>query len=181
MNPVSGAGHYSYSWQAGVNDSHSRVLNVGLNDFDPMDGVAWYGYGQSFDNGAQDAGQINGFICNWAGPGNNHTLLNMAQRQSLIYSAATDQFVVSDGGSNITYAPTVACVYSSDEGGSFLYDRDLDGELGDESADTVDVGTGEQLPLDLAPPENSVYFGMDIEDVILRSGFMPPESPGQAR
>ncbi|MFK7858805.1 MAG: hypothetical protein AB8B64_08290 [Granulosicoccus sp.] len=181
VNPSSGAGTYAYSWQAGANDSHSRVLNVGLNDFEPMDGEAWYGFGQSLDNGAETAGEINGFICNWAGPGNDHNLIEKAQRQSLVYDSATDLFIVPEGGSNITYAPTVACTYNTDEGGSFLYDRNLDGTLVDESSDSVDVGAGEQLLFDLAPPDSSTYFELDIEEVIQLRGFVKPESPVLAR
>lgn len=181
LNPENGAGSYAYSWQAGVNDSHSRVLNVGLNDFEPVDGEAWYGYGASLTGGVEVAGEINGFICNWAGPGNDHTLLERAQRQSLIFDSASDLFVVPEGGSDITYAPTVACTYNSDAGGSFLYDRNLDGTLADESAESVDVGPGEIQPFDLAPPESSNYFGMDIEQVIMLRGFVKPESPSVMR
>ncbi|MFK7889438.1 MAG: hypothetical protein AB8B63_01385 [Granulosicoccus sp.] len=181
VNPFNGSGRYAYSWQAGAGDSHSRVLNVGLDDVEPINGEAWYGYGQSLTDGIEMVGEINGFICNWAGPGNDHSLIEKAQRQSLMYDELTDMFVVPEGGSNITYAPTVACTYDSDSGGSFLYDRNLDGRLGDESAETVDVGSGEQLPFDLEPQESSSDSGLDIEEVILQRGYVKPESPMSAR
>lgn len=210
LNPYSGAGTYAYSWQAGAADSHSRVLNVGLNEHhgdvlpdqggaseenlaqndahsdgssiqSSIDGEAWYGYGQSLLNGMDTAGEINGFICNWAGPGNDHTLIERAQRQWLALDRSSTLFYVPDGGSNITYAPVVSCEYDSDTGGDFLYDRNLDGSLADESSESVDVGAAEVLAFDLAPPASSTYFGLDIEEVIALRGFVKPDRPTVGR
>jgi hypothetical protein len=181
VDVYSSAGTYAYTWQAGAHDSHSRVLNVGLNDHDVVDGEAWYGYGQSLLSGVDSAGEINGFICNWAGPGNSHALIEKAQRQWLEFDSVSNLFVVPAGGSNITYAPTNSCEYDSDTGGDFLYDRNLDGALADESSETVDVGETEVLPFDLAPPASSTYFGLDVEEVIALRGYTKPERPSAGR
>jgi hypothetical protein len=177
FNPVNNAGTYAYSWQAGAGDSHSRVLNVGIAGPDALQGDAWFGFGQSLLSGAELAGTINGFICNWAGPGADHSLIERAQYQPLILDEQALQIAVGEGGSNITYAPTNACIYHSDEGGSFLYDRNLNGDLSDESAASVDVGDGESLSFDLAPPETSAFAGIDIEEVIAVRGFVAPVAP----
>jgi hypothetical protein len=79
FNPVNNAGTYAYSWQAGAGDSHSRVLNVGIAGPDALQGDAWFGFGQSLLSGAELAGTINGFICNWAGPGADHSLIERAR------------------------------------------------------------------------------------------------------
>ncbi len=177
FNPTNNAGSYAYSWQAGAGDSHSRVLNVGIVGPDALHGDAWFGYGQSLVTASDRVGTINGFICNWAGPGADHSLIERAQYQSLMLDENALQIAVGEGGSNITFAPTNACVYNTDNGGSFLYDRNLNGDLSDESAETVDVGEGENLSFDLAPPETSAFAGIDIEEVIAVRGFIRPQSP----
>lgn len=176
FNPQDQAGEYSYAWQAGPMDSHSRLFNIAVNSTSPQTAEAYYGYGANVGN---TDGTINGFICNWAGPGNDHTLQNYAQRQFISFDETNNLFSVSMGSSDITYAPTVACTYDSDNGGSFLYDRDLDNDLSDETSATVDVGTGETLELDLFP-NAGVYVGMSVVDAIADRGYNNPTPPTPA-
>ncbi len=179
-DPTTLEGEYTFAWQAGPMDSHSRIFNVGINYHDTeqrIDGEAYFGYGARV---ATTDGTIQGMICNWAGPGNDHTLVERAQRQFVSYDADTEKFTVSTGGSDIVYAPTVACTYdTAGSGGSFLYDRDLDNTLSDESAATVDVTdpAGAGLAFDLFPASTSAYAGMDVEDAIDARGYDVPVPP----
>jgi len=124
-------GDYSYSWQAGVNDNNTRALNISVSE-DSTTGVkngeAWFGFGA--DASTSD-NSIEGFLCNWAGPGNSHTYTSNVQYQSLLQDATTGIF--EPVTSNLTYAPTVSCNDTSD---TFVYDTDADGSLADESATT---------------------------------------------
>ncbi len=104
-------------------DSNSRVFNIGLNynsTTEARDGEAYFGYG---DDIASSTGTIKGFICNWAGPSNSHTLRDYFQRQNISFNDATGKWRPSSeaaSSSNITYAPTNACTSA---GGAFYYDK----------------------------------------------------------
>lgn len=143
FNPTTLSGQYAYAWQAGALDNYTRAFNIYLerdNDTDLLSGSAFFGYGS--DVGDSD-GAIDGFICNWAGPGGainsgtaqagTVTLAEKAQSQTIVESSAGGVFTAS--ASEITYAPTNDCDY--DGTGSFRYDRDADGDLSDESASTA--------------------------------------------
>ena len=151
FNPLTLEGDYAYIWQAGPNDSHSRVFNIGLNyhdDTELVDGEAYYGYG---DQVGDTDGSIQGFICNWAGPGNDHTLQQYAQRQFVTYNSSTELFDVPAGGSDILYAPTNNCTY--DGSGTFWYDRDLN--TVNDATDQVEiheVGSGNTPEIDMMAP-----------------------------
>ncbi|MDP7039162.1 MAG: hypothetical protein QGI45_08395 [Myxococcota bacterium] len=134
-------GSYVYAWQAGPNDSHSRVFNIGVNyhsaDND-HDAEAYFGFSSALkdDSDADGVLGVEGFICNWAGPGQNQThVTTHAQRQFISYNSSTGLFDVPSAGSNITYAPTNSCSY--DGSGSFVFDTDADGDLGDEAGGAV--------------------------------------------
>lgn len=119
FNPLTLSGNYAYTWQAGPNDSNSRVFNI-ITDFSSNTGDAFYGYGNDI---ASSDGSISGFICNWAGPGSDHTLSDYVQHQALEISSETGQVTASH--SHTSYAPTNSCSY--DGLGSFSYDSDMDG------------------------------------------------------
>ncbi len=150
------AGRYAYTWQAGNADSHSRVFNITMNE-DGEDSEAWYGFGDSLTDAAAEQSKIKGFICNWAGPNGQHTLIEKAQNQLIRRDAATSTFLPIEEGSSITYAPVNSCEYDSDSGGSFAYDRNLDQDLSDESADTNDVGEDELLEFDLVSIDENEF------------------------
>ena len=134
-------GSYVYAWQAGPNDSHSRVFNIGVN-YDSADNdhdaEAYFGFSSALKDDSDGDGVlgVEGFICNWAGPGQNQThVTTHAQRQFVAYNSSTGLFDVSSGGSNIAYAPTNSCSY--DGSGSFVFDTDADGDLSDEAGGAV--------------------------------------------
>lgn len=102
-NLQNGSGDYRYSWQAGMFDNNTRVMN-GFLDAD-LNGAFWFGYGP--DITVNLAGDIDRMICNWVGPGNNHTGIPFAQQQEVSFSEALGVFVPVT--SNITYAPTNSC------------------------------------------------------------------------
>lgn len=169
FNPNTLLGLYSYVWQAGALDTHSRIFNLGLET--ETIGEGYFGYG---DKVTSTDGSIKGFICNWAGPNNDHTLQEYAQRQNITLNTTSGVYEPSNAAaSDITYAPTNACTY--DGSGSFVYDRDLDGDdLSDESSLTVNVGASEVLTLDLMEPSGSEA---DIEAHISARGYTLPTYP----
>lgn len=122
-DPTTLKGNYTFGWQAGDMDSNSRVFNIGLNyntATEARDGEAYFGYG---DDIASSTGTIKGFICNWAGPGNSHTLTDYFQRQNISFNDTTGKWrpsLEAASSSNITYAPTNACTSA---GGTFYYDK----------------------------------------------------------
>ena len=122
-DPTTLKGNYTFGWQAGDLDSNSRVFNIGLNynsTTEARDGEAYFGYG---DDIASSTGTINGFICNWAGPSNSHTLRDYFQRQNISFNDATGKWRPTGdtaSSSNITYAPTNAC---TSDGLTFYYDK----------------------------------------------------------
>ncbi len=174
FNPENQLGLYTFAWQAGPNDGNTRVLNVGLeavNNDGQVTGESYFGYGDAID---VTNGSIQGFICNWAGPGNNHTLLQYAQRQHLTQNLSSGWFEPSNSAaSDITYAPTNSCTY--DGSGSFLYDRDLDNELTDETSDTVNVGEGQVIELDMMSPSGDATTIW--EHITNNRGFNLPDYP----
>lgn len=131
-DPTTLKGNYTFGWQAGHGDSHSRVFNIGLNynaTTEARDGEAYFGYGNDI---ATSNGTIQGFICNWAGPSGSHTLRDYFQRQHISFNDTTGKWRPSGeaaASSNITYAPTNAC---TSVGGGFYYDKNADGTIADE-------------------------------------------------
>ena len=135
FDPETGDGNYSYSWQAGYLDSHSRAFNVNLQTNSSVQtGEAYFGYGYDLDDENLD-GSIVGFLCNWAGPGNNHStfLVEKAQKQVISYDSTNEIFTSDSSQLAITYAPTNSC----DATAAFLYDTDADGSLADETGSVV--------------------------------------------
>ncbi|WP_064609048.1 hypothetical protein [Photobacterium sp. J15] len=168
FNPTQLSGEYAYVWQAGAGDSHSRVFNIGVNAHSPLDGESYAGYGERVGS---STGDVQGMICNWAGPGNSHTLLELAQRQFITQNPLTGLFDASIGlgSADITYAPTTSCAY--DGSGSFVYDVDADGTLTDE--------THAAVVSDLMQPIDSDLDGTaTIEEKIASRGYTLPVAPG---
>ncbi len=157
-----GMGNYSMAWQAGYMDDKSRVFNIVLsqNDNSVREATAYFGFGAPVNDDDFD-GSIDGFICNWAGPGQNedfsHTPLDFMQRQTMVDDGAGGPFepVTSD----IAYAPTSDCEYA---GGDFEYDLDGDGTIEidetTDSADGIDNKLADLSELDFTLPTAPANF-----------------------
>lgn len=158
-NPQNMDGSYSYAWQAGPQDDNSRIFNLSA-DADSSTGFAYYGYGLDIEN---TDGGIEGFICNWAGPGSDHDIAEYAQYQEIEIDPSTG--LGASTLANITYAPTTTCSY--DGSGTFIYDTDGDDDLSDETHSAVneDLVDGADLDGDT---------NITIEEVIDASGFVLP-------
>ncbi len=133
FDPTTMNGDFSYSWQAGPNDANARIFNVHVDeDTDSGDqvGDAFFGYGDDIED---TDGSIGGFICNWAGPNNDHTLLDYSQYQQVTFNGTSGKFTADV--SDIVYAPTVDCEY--DGTGDFTYDSTMDGSADTDPADAV--------------------------------------------
>ena len=160
FDPTALDGSFAYSWQAGPNDSNARIFNIQVENT-ATTAIAYYGYG---DDIASTDGSIEGFICNWAGPGADHTLIESAQYQELSFDTTTG--IINADVSNIEYAPVVDC--ETDGTGSVIFDLDIDGDLTDEDpaiAIVDDLAVGSDIDGD----GNST-----IEEVIDDSGFTLP-------
>ena len=105
VNPENGSGSCAQAWQAGALDGNTRVLNVSV-DADGT-GCGYFGYGPDVA-AASGVGSIDRMICNWAGPGNNHTGVAKAQRQCFTRDAS-GKYVSNSANLAITYAPTNSC------------------------------------------------------------------------
>ncbi len=157
LNPATTAGTYVYFWQAGRLDSNARVFNLVLEEDDAADdmtGTAYFGFGPSVDTEATATapgsdGHIEGFICNWAGPGADHDYSAYVQYQSM--SPDNEGYYQSDA-SNLSYAPTTSCDYrTTDSGfGSFRFDQDGSG--------VTDAG-------DPAPTDEVINDLLDVTDI----------------
>jgi hypothetical protein len=163
FDPTKIDGDYAYLWQAGPGDARARILNLGLNDHEPLDGEAYFGYGDPI--GDSD-GSVLGFICNWAAPGQTLTLHDLAQRQFLKFNDAMGVFDQPTGGSDILYAPTNSCVYDGE--GGFWYDRNLSGTIDETLADLI------VNPYDMMTPA----AGQTITEAIAGRGYNLPYAPG---
>lgn len=124
FDPTTLVGSYAYAWQAGVNDSHARALDVVVSDAGES-GTAFFGFRDPLPT-MQPA--LLGMICFWAG--GSHDVSAYLQKQTFRYDAATDAFPAES--SEVAYLPTNGCAY--DGSGAFKIDTDLDGDLGDETA-----------------------------------------------
>lgn len=118
-------GDFRYAWQAGPQDGRSRMLalDTTYNTVSETRTLSGY-FGFGSDISSANAGML-GMICNWAGPGNNHTPLAVFQSQTAQLSASAEEFIIPAGGSKITYAPTTDCSSTSTK-----FDVNVDGTVG---------------------------------------------------
>ena len=130
LNPDTSEGNYSYSWQAGAMDDKARIFNISLTQTDDselaLSGSSFFGFGDSVNASGFD-GNIDGFICNWAGPGNTHTPVAYVQRQDIDEDTVSGLFTSVADTLAISYAPTTTCTYNGS--GSFEYDSDADSTI----------------------------------------------------
>lgn len=126
FTPSTRVGNYVFAWQAGPQDGWSRTFDVTLdNPSGSLLGSSYFGYGLDVADSSFD-GAIDGFFCNWTGPGNlNKVSANLSQYVQ--YQAITENlslFLFTATASNISYAPTNSCSY--DGLGTFTWDQDGD-------------------------------------------------------
>lgn len=106
VDPSTLVGNYAYAWSAGSGDSNVRALNLNLAAArGAMTGTAFFGFGAAMSS--TNDGSIDRMICNWAGPGNNHTGITKAQKQTI--SRADGAALFLPVASNITYDPANLC------------------------------------------------------------------------
>jgi hypothetical protein len=104
MNPSNYTGKFSYAWQAGNGDSHTRVFNAILSASGAsVAGTGFFGFGPTMQTGA---GSIAGMICAWTGPDQTHTPVSKVQRQDITLSSG--KFIVS-GTPNTVFDPVADC------------------------------------------------------------------------
>ncbi|MBT8341196.1 MAG: hypothetical protein HKP58_14075 [Desulfatitalea sp.] len=167
FDPTTQLGNYAYFWQAGHHDGNTRVFNLRVYDdgreaTEDLNATAFFGFGS--DAGEADP-SIQGFIFNWAGPGNNHTLQEYAQKQQVSYNSGTGKF--DSASANIAYAPTTTGNY--DGTGSFTYDSDADG--------SVDTDPADPITHDLAVSSDDGTGTYSIEQTITDAGIIVPGQP----
>lgn len=106
VDTTNGLGTAYSAWQANPNDTNTRVFQAQTTAESPADtGVAYFGFGPQITT-SSGRGSIDRMICNWSGPGNSHTGISKAQKQTMTRNAS-GIFVPS--ASNITYAITNNC------------------------------------------------------------------------
>ena len=112
-----GFGKVGYAWQAGERDGYTRTFNIKTvyNSSDNQTGNAFFGFNPHPDNSSGTnkyrSTNIDRMICNWAGPGNNHTGVAKIQRQKLSYASTAN--VWKSIQDNITFAPTTSCDFDN--------------------------------------------------------------------
>ncbi|MBI4237613.1 MAG: hypothetical protein HY696_04235 [Deltaproteobacteria bacterium] len=124
LNPTSGTGTVAFAWQAGPQDSYTRVLNatVSGNEDGSAGGTAYFGYGPDVASTTESVGSISGFFCNWAGPNNRNGMSGpsaLAQRQVLQRAVGADLFTSDSSQLAIAYAPTNSCNMAADDNMTF--------------------------------------------------------------
>lgn len=175
FDPSTSEGSYSYSWQAGSLDSHARIFNISLDADDSTDllsGSSFFGFGDSVNTTGFD-GNIDGFICNWAGPGNDHDPVPFAQRQDVSEDSTSGVFGSVASTLAIAYAPTNSCSYDGSK--SFEYDSDADGTIDTNPA----LAVANEL-FDLDTDNNNIIDDADsngVADKIEDLGYIGPEEP----
>lgn len=151
-------GDFLYAWQAGTGDDKSRMFAVDTSYNTVTDSYDLQGFFGFAADIATTQGDLLGMICNWAGPGNNHTPTAKFQSQRATLSSDSSNFTVPAGGSKIVYAPTNSC-------SSILtsYDVDVDNTL------AANEGVGTTADLD-APSDNNT-----VQQEIESRGFSVPD------
>lgn len=129
MDTETGAGEIVYLWTAGSRMEEQRVMHahVSVASDGSKTGVGYFGFGKQLGDfrtlvkaGDLPAGtsSIEKMICNWAGPGNSHTGISFAQKQTLAYDATAGVFKASE--SKIQYQASADCGQNGNDS-SFKY------------------------------------------------------------
>ncbi|MGD9211858.1 MAG: hypothetical protein PVI90_13835 [Desulfobacteraceae bacterium] len=165
FDPLTRLGDYAYAWQAGMMDGNVRAFNVLAEDdeddaTEDFSATAFFGYGLDIEN---DDPSITGFIGNWAGPGNDHTLLEKAQKQIVDFNTTTRKF--DSTTANLRYAPTNSLNHP---GGGFAFDSNADDTLDATAAFTNELASGIDTDSDTQAT---------IEETMEEAGISVPTAP----
>lgn len=121
MNASTGVGTASFAWQAGSGDDSTRTFNVYTTSSGGLvSGCGFFGFGSDFSNTlTNNTNTISKFVCNWAGPSNNHTgQAGKAQKQCFAQATAGGAMAEVTAKRAINYAPANNC---NDSATSFTY------------------------------------------------------------
>lgn len=175
FDPITEAGNYSYVSQMNPDDNYSRILNVGVTTGEgSMQAESYFGFGDSL---AGTDGNIHRFVCNLSGPNGGLSLMDRShidrvQRQQFSLIGTSSLFGSSGDGSSILYAPTNDCSYDgSAPNGEFLYDRDSDGLISDETHQAVTHQLWQGT-------EKNQLDGDTLPEIIIQRGTTTPSPPG---
>ena len=113
FNVNTGGGLYNFAWQAGTRDGHTRILNLEMDSQDQEgnhEGCGYFGFGDDISD-EDDYGDIEGMICNWAGPGHSmpRDPAEAVQRQCFVLDTASGVYRPDSARENLVYAPTNSC------------------------------------------------------------------------
>ncbi len=104
-------GSYVYAWQAGKNDSNTRVFNGSVSTASgTTSGTAYFAFGPRVYTGTAanaNRGKILGMICAWFQ--GSHTPSDFVQRQTMTKSSGV--WSATAANSLIKYAPVDSCSY----------------------------------------------------------------------
>jgi hypothetical protein len=167
FDPTTRLGDYAYAWQAGMMDGNVRAFNLVATDdgndaTEDFSATAFFGYGEDIENGDPS---ITGFIGNWAGPGNNHSLYfsEKAQKQVVDFNTSTRKF--NSTTANIKYAPTNDLNHN---GAGFAFDSNADGSTDSSTSFTNELASGTDTNGDT---------DATIEETIAAAGISVPSAP----
>jgi hypothetical protein len=113
-------GNFLYAWQAGIGDGNARSLALDVKYNAATQLRTLQGFFAFAGDIASSDGTLLGTICNWAGPGNNHTLQAKFQSQLATMASGASEFTLAADGSKLRYAPTNSCSSTTTE-----FDADL--------------------------------------------------------
>lgn len=124
IDPSTGLGNASFSWQAGGSDDKTRVFNVYTGSTSgTVSGCGFFGFGDPFTTTKVADNTIKTFICAWAPPApatSDHTgKVGYAQKQCMTQNSTSGLFTSTTAKEKITYAPVASCSVAS--GGTFTY------------------------------------------------------------
>lgn len=166
---TTGAGNYQFAWQAGTGDSHSRMFSVNSaynSVSEQRDLQAFFGFAPNMAT-TLNPGRMGSLICNWAGPGSNHSPTHgLFQSQTLqLSSAAADWTFPTSAAtdSRIRFAPTNSCNASA----SMRFDVDAGAATGG----TLGAGEGNGVANAL---DGLTGSRTTVHDEIQSRGFVMP-------
>ena len=109
LNPSTATGTVAYLWVAGSEMENTRSFFAKTEaSGSSVTGTGYFGFGdelRNFTTANYKTKWIDRMICNWAGPGNQHTGIPNLQKQTMTMTGG--KFVV--GTDNITYTPSNDC------------------------------------------------------------------------